>query len=145
MHELFVASEKTLEDVKAISAARDEVQSTREVLDAVRTQADAMTEALDSIDIRQQQIEQAEQRLGRADALLREIRVSLESLAGQRALVDQVIAASGRLSVESREAEGLLALLREERALTQGVHDALTDLRREESETVQVDFPKKEA
>ena len=56
-----------------------------------------------------------------------------------------MIATSGRLSVEAREAEGLLDALREERELTQGIHDALKELRREESETVHVDFGKKEA
>ncbi len=145
VHELFAVTEKTLADVRAISAARDEVQSTAEVLESVRTKADAMTKALDDIDVRQQQIEQAEVRLDRADALLREIRSSLESMTSQRAVVDRVIATTGRLSVEAREAEGLLEALREERELTQGIHDALKDLRREESETVHVDFGKKEA
>jgi len=145
VQEVFASTEKTLSDVRAISAARDEVQSAAEVLEAVRAKADAMTEALDGIDVRQQQIEQAEVRLGRADALLREIRSSLESMTSQRAVVDRVIATSGRLSVEAREAEGLLEALREERELTQGIHEALKDLRREESETVHVDFGKKEA
>ena len=145
VHELFAVSEKTLHDVKAISGARDEVQSAKEVLDDVLTKAEAMTEALDNIDVRHQQIEQAEGRLERADALLREIRASLESLASQRAVVDQVIATSGRLSVEAREAEGLLEALVEERAMAQGIHGALKELRQEESETVQVDFGKKEA
>lgn len=63
----------------------------------------------------------------------------------KRAVVDRVIATSGRLSVEEREAEGLLEALREERELTQGIHDALKELRREESETVHVDFGKREA
>ena len=81
----------------------------------------------------------------RVDALLREIQAGLESLSSQSAVVDQVIATSGRLSVEAREAEGLLDALRKERELTQGIHDALKDLRREESETVHVDFGKKEA
>jgi len=145
VQEVFAASEKTLANVRAISGARDEVQSAAEVLEAVRAKADAMTEALDRIDGRQQQIEQAEVRLERADALLREIRSSLESMTSQRAVVDRVIATSGRLGVEAREAEGLLEALREERELTQGIHDALKDLRREESETVHVDFGKKEA
>ena len=131
--------------MRAISAARDEVLSAAETLEAVRAKSDSMAEALENIDLRHQQIEQAEGRLERADALLREIRTSLESLTSQRAVVDRVIATSGRLSVEAREAEGLLEALREEREMTQGIHDALRELRREESETVHVDFGKKEA
>ena len=145
VQELFVATERTLVDVRAISAARDEVQSAAEVLEEVRAKAEVMTEALDGIEVRQQQIAQSEVRLQRADALLREIRSSLESMTSQRAVVDRVLATSGRLSVEAREAEGLLRALREERELTQGIHDDLKELRREESETVNVDFGKKEA
>jgi Asp-tRNA(Asn)/Glu-tRNA(Gln) amidotransferase B subunit len=104
-----------------------------------------MTEALEHIEERQQQIAQSEVRLERADALLKEIRSTLESMTSQRAVVDRVLATSGRLSVEAREAEGLLKALREERELTQGIHDALKDLRREDAETVHVDFEKKEA
>ena len=140
VQELFAASEKTLEDVRAISAARDEVQSATEMLGSVRTKADAMSEALDDIDERQQQIEQAELRLGRADALLREIRAGLESLTSQRVVVDQVIATSGKLSFEAREAEGLINELREQRELTQGIHDALKELHKEDSDTIEVKF-----
>ena len=107
VQELFAATEKTLADVRAISAARDEVQSAAEVLEEVRAKAEVMTEALENIDVRQQQIAQSEVRLERADALLREIRSSLESMTSQRAVVDRVLATSGRLSVEAREAEGL--------------------------------------
>ena len=139
VQKVFAASEKKLKGVRAISAVRDEVLSAGETLDAVRAKSDSMAEALKTIDLRQQQIEQAEGRLERADALLREIRTSLESLTSQRAVVDRVIATSGRLSVEAREAEGLLEALRVERELTQGIHDALKELRRED------DFGKKEA
>jgi exonuclease SbcC len=107
VQELFATTERTLADVRAISAARDEVQSAAEVLEEVRAKAEVMTEALDGIEVRQQQIAQSEVRLERADALLREIRSSLESMTSQRAVVDRVLATSGRLSVEAREAEGL--------------------------------------
>ena len=101
---LFATSESTLEDVKAISVARDEVQGAREMLDLVRAKADTMEQALGSIDERQRQIEQAEMGLSRADSLLIEIRVGLESLASQKAVVDHVIATSGKLTFQAKEA-----------------------------------------
>jgi hypothetical protein len=64
----------------------------------------------------------------------------LESLASQRAVVEQVISASGKLSFEAREAEGLIEALRQERELTQGIHDALKDLHQEDSDPIQVKF-----
>ena len=126
---LFATSESTLEDVKAISAARDEVQGAREMLDLVRAKADTMEQALGSIDERQRQIEQAEVGLARADALLIEIRVGLESLASQKAVVDHVITTSGKLTFQAKEAERLIEVLQEERELAQGVHDAVKELR----------------
>ena len=110
------------------------------MLESVQAKADAMTEALDDIDGRQQQIEQAEVRLSQADALLREIRAGLESLTSQRTVVDHVIATAGKLSFEAREAEGLINALREERELTQGIHDALKRLRDEDSDTLHIKF-----
>ena len=140
VEKMFVASEKTLEDVRAISAARDEVQSAAQVLESVRAKADVMTKALEDIDVRQEQIQTAEVRLERAEGLLREIRSGLESLTSQRAVVEQVIATSGKLSFEAREAEGLIDALRQERELTQGIHDALKELRQEDSDPIQVKF-----
>ena len=89
---------------------------------------------------RQAQIEKAEVRLGRADVLLREIRAGLESLTSQRAVVDRVIATSGKLSFEAREAEALINALREERELTQGIHDELKELRKDDSDTGHIKF-----
>ena len=93
-----------------------------------------MTQVLSNIDERQLQIQQAEERLSRADALLMEIRVGLESLASQKAVIDHVIATSGKLTFEAKEAEGLIEALREERELTQGVHDAVKKLRETDTE-----------
>lgn len=145
MERLFAVSEKTLEDVQTISAARDQVQAVTELLETVKAKADAMDESLDSIDVRHQQIDQAEVRLGRADALLIEIRSGLEALTSQRAAVDSVMSTSGQLNVDVREAAGLIRTLREERELMQGIHDAVKKLREEDSDTVELDFGKKKA
>ena len=131
---LFARAERTLEDVRAISAATDEVQTASENLEVVRAKAEEMTEVLASIDERQRQIENAEGRLARADGLLMDIRAGLESLRSQKAVVDQVIVTSGQLTYEAKEAERLLVALRQERDLTQGIHDALKEMRDEDSD-----------
>ena len=134
VQDLFARAESTLEDVRAISAATDEVQTASENLEVVRAKADEMTEVLASIDERQRQIENAEGRLARADGLLMDIRAGLESLRSQKAVVDQVIVTSGQLTYEAKEAERLLIALRQERDLTQGIHDALKEMRDEDSD-----------
>lgn len=134
VQDLFARAEHTLDDVRAISSATDEVKSASENLDVVRAKTEEMTEVLATIDERQRQVEDAEGRLARADGLLMDIRAGLESLRSQKAVVDQVIATSGQLTYEAKEAERLLVTLRQERDLTQGIHDALKEMRDEDSE-----------
>ena len=134
VQELFGQAERTLDDVRAISEASGEAEEARASLQVVRTKAEEMSTALATIDARRQQIDDAEGRLARADGLLMDIRAGLETLTSQRAVVDQVIATSGQLAYEAREAERLLAALRQEREITQGVHDALAAMRSEDAE-----------
>ena len=135
VQDLFTRAESTLKDVRAISAASDEVQTASENLVVLRAKAEEMTEVLETIDQRQEQIEAAEARLARADGLLMDIRAGLESLRSQKAVVDQVISTSGQLTYEAKEAERLLIQLRQERDLTQGIRDALQEMRDEDSDT----------
>ncbi|MCK5652527.1 MAG: hypothetical protein KAJ42_14160, partial [Gemmatimonadetes bacterium] len=133
VQDLFAQAERTLDEVRAISSASDEVQAASENLEVVRAKTEEMTEVLASIDKRQQQVEDAEGRLARADSLLMDIRAGLESLRSQKAVVDQVIATSGQLTYEAKEAERLLVALRQERDLTQGIHEALKEMREDDS------------
>ena len=57
----------------------------------------------------------------------------LETLGSQKAVVDQVIEQSGQLAFEVKEAEALLDALRREREMTQRIHDAVKELRDDDS------------
>ena len=62
-----------------------------------------------------------------------DIRAGLESLRSQKAVVDQVIKTSGQLTQEAKEAERLLIALRQERDLTQGIYEAVKEMRDDDS------------
>jgi predicted nuclease with TOPRIM domain len=81
----------------------------------------------------QRQIETAETRLTQAQALLMDIRAGLQTLGSQKAVVDHVIEQSGQLAFEVKEAEALLEALRREREMTQRIHDAVKELRDDDS------------
>jgi hypothetical protein len=67
--------------------------------------------------------------MARLDTLLADVRGTLEGLHGQKVLVDHVVEKSGQLSFQVKEAEALLAALREERDLAARIHEGLVELR----------------
>ncbi len=134
LKELFETAEQALESVRATAAARDEVREAHETLNVVREKADEMTRVLTDIDKRQSQIEEAEKRLARAEALLMDIRGGIDTLRGQKVVVDHVIETTGKLNYQAKEAEGLIATLRQEREITQRIQEALKEMRDEEAQ-----------
>ena len=76
-------------------------------------------------------MEQAEERLGRVEALLADVQSSFEALHGQKALLDQVTEQAGSLEFHAKQAEALIATLREEREITDRVRAAVAQLRQD--------------
>ncbi|MSR06575.1 MAG: hypothetical protein EXR93_05860 [Gemmatimonadetes bacterium] len=131
---IFELVEHTMEDVRAISAARQDVHSARTALDEVLQRAAAVDERAAGIDRRSREIDLAEQRIARLDALLVDVRASLEALQSQKVGVDHVLEKASQLTFVVKEAEALITTLREERDMTSKVHDGLMQLRAEERE-----------
>src|SRR5207249_1654132 len=123
-----------MEDVRAISAARQEVHSSRVTLDELLERAAKVDQMAAGIDRRQREIELAEQRIARLDTLLVDVRASLEALQTQKATIDHVLDKASQLTFLAKEAEALITTLREERDLTSKVHDSLKALQEEEKE-----------
>ena len=128
-------TEQAMEDVRGISAARAEVRDTHDLLkSALERLADA-ERVVDQFDKRKHQIEQAESRLARTDALVINLQSSLETLEGQRALVDRVLEQAGALEFQSKQAEALITTLRQERDLASRMTMAAEEVR-DQPETV---------
>ena len=77
--------------VRAIAGAKDQVTQTRAMLENVLELVGNARDAATGLDQRKRQIEQAEDRLARVEALLADTESSLQSLHGQKAFLDQVI------------------------------------------------------
>jgi chromosome segregation ATPase len=84
MQRLFEVAERTVEDVRSVAAAREDVAETRATLETVMNLVGHAHDAANGLDHRQRQVEAAELRLGRVEALLADIQTSLESLHGQK-------------------------------------------------------------
>jgi DNA repair exonuclease SbcCD ATPase subunit len=127
---MFDMAERTVRDVRGIATAQKEIEASRASLDAVLARIKDADSAMSSLDDRKRQIEQAEDRLARAEALLIGIQSSLETLQGQKALVDHVVEKAGSLTFQTKHAEALIDRLREEREITSRVRSAVEELRR---------------
>jgi DNA repair exonuclease SbcCD ATPase subunit len=127
MHRLFEVSEKTVDDVRAIAAAKEEVTQTRATLENVLGLVTHVHDAANDLSHRQRQVDQAEERLGRVEALLADIQSSLEALQGQKALMDQVVEQASALAFHTKQAEVLIATLRDERATSERMRAAVAE------------------
>ena len=129
MHRLFEVSEKTVDDVRSIAAAKEEVTQTRATLENVLGLVTHVHDAANDLSHRKRQVDQAEERLGRVEALLADIQKGLEALKGQKALMDQVTEQAGSLAFHTKQAEVLIATLREERETGEKVRAAVAEVR----------------
>jgi hypothetical protein len=128
---LFETAAAAVEDVRAVSAAQRDVQAARSAFEAVLTRAKDAEELGARIEGRLATLTEAEGRMARLDTLLADVRGTLEGLHGQKVLVDHMVEKSGQLGFQVKEAEALLAALREERDLAARIHEGLVELRTE--------------
>jgi chromosome segregation ATPase len=129
MHRLFEVSEKTVDHVRAIAAAREEVTQTRGMLEQVLGLITHVHQAASELSHRKRQVDQAEERVGRIEALLADMQSSLEGLQAQKALLDHVVEQAGSLAFHTKQAEVLIATLRMERETGEKMRAAIAEAR----------------
>ena len=76
------------------------------------------------------------ERLARAEGLLEDVRSALESIQGQKAIIDQAGEKAGSLRVLIKQSEAMIEGLREERDVSTNVREAISIVR-DESEPVE--------
>jgi hypothetical protein len=133
VREVYALAERTLGEVRTITEARREVEATARLLAETREQLGDTGTALQDLERRKAQVEKAEHRLARAEALALDLRASLESLHAQRAVMDGALEKAAGLGNQMRQAETVLESLREERAIADRVRAAVTALREEDA------------
>jgi chromosome segregation ATPase len=124
-------ADRTAEDVRSIAAARRDVEETRALLDSTQDALTSATESMRGFEGRQQQVEQLERRLARADALASTVRSTVEVIAAQRSVVDQAMERSAALGLQVKQAEALSEGLRAQCHLATQLRSAVEQLRLE--------------
>jgi len=128
IRQLLKMAEQTVADVRSINGAKQEIGVMRVELDATIERLNAADEAAVSLEDRRRQIEHAEQKLSRAEALMLEIQSAMETLNGQKALMDHVIEKTGVMAFQLKHAEAVIDALKEERELTGKVRAAVDEV-----------------
>ena len=124
-------AERTAADVRTIAAARRDVEETRALLGSTQDALASATETMRGFEGRQQQVEQLERRLARADALSATVRSTVEVIAAQRSVVDQAMDQSAALALQVKQAEALSDGLRSQCQLATQLRSAVEQLRAE--------------
>ena len=125
--QMFELAERTADDLSAAVAAQREIRESRAVLEDLLERLHAADEASAALDLHREEIDKAEARLARAQALLFDIQSSLETLNNQKAMLDHVIEQAGALTFQIQQAEVLIDRLRKERDITNAVRTSLED------------------
>jgi DNA repair exonuclease SbcCD ATPase subunit len=110
---LFAVAEEAAAQARIAVDARAEIVAGRTMLDDVLEQLREIRVEASGLDARRERLADEDARLARAEALVLDLRGSLETLAAQREFLDQVVATAGALRFQSRQAEALVEALRE--------------------------------
>ena len=122
---VFDVAERSAQDMKAISAARRDVEGARALLDDMQDRLKNTTSAMEDFAERKKQIERLEKRVAHTDAFARDVRSTVELIAAQRSVIDQVLERTGTLVKQMKQAEGLIESLRSECMLATSLHGTI--------------------
>ena len=105
------------------------------MLQATQDQFKTTEETLKGFESRKRQLERAEQRLARAEALALGIRATVETLIAQKTVVDHAMESAGALRFQMKQAEALIGALRRERDLACDLKTAVSALAEEDEDS----------
>lgn len=129
LERMFAMAEKTAAEIREITAARSDVEQSRTMLQEVMDRLLEVQDVSSKLDERTRQMSKAEERLARADALLADMRSSVEILQGQKVLIDQAVEKTRSLRSMLKQADSAIQGLKEERDVTSSVRSAIAFVR----------------
>jgi DNA repair ATPase RecN len=129
---LYEKIERVQIDARAVTEAQPQIATTRAALDDILARLDDSDGVMKTLVERRRQLDRAEERLAHADTLLTDLRGAMEILLSQKAQVDYFLEQANTLSLEAKQAESLLATLREERRVADRIRGALSELKRQD-------------
>jgi len=108
-------AKETTDAVRVITESHDEISDGRLLVDDVLGEIRRVKDESVRLESRRKDLIGIEQQIARAEALMIDIRASIDTLHGQKAFFEQVMETAGSLRFQSKQAEALIASLREAR------------------------------
>ena len=115
---MFDVAEQTASQVRDAVSASAQMQGGQEAIDSVLVKLREVRDQADQLDVRREKFQGVDEQLARMDALMIDVRSSMDTLQKERGFMDQVIETTGSLRFQAKHAEALIDTLREERELT---------------------------
>ena len=122
-------SAKSLEDLQYVSDHREQVAALRRQVDELLATAGGAQRAIDAIDARRRDIEEVQSKTTLITNLLEDVRVNLETVGEQKAVVDHIIDRLAKLEFVTVEAQNTLRMLSQERELAERIEQSIKQLR----------------
>jgi chromosome segregation ATPase len=109
---LQIANE-TADQVRVIVESHDDIVEGRRLVDDVLSEIGAVMKASERLDARHREVEAIDDQVARAEAVIIDVRNTLESLHEQKGFLEQAMETAGSLRFQSKRAEALIETLRE--------------------------------
>ncbi len=106
-------AKETADQVRVIVESHDEIAEGRRLVDDVLSEIRAVMAASERLDARSREVEAIDDQVARAEAVIIDVRTTLESLHEQKAFLEQAMETAGSLRFQSKRAEALIESLRE--------------------------------
>jgi chromosome segregation ATPase len=106
-------AKETADQVRVIIESHDEIAEGRRLVDDVLSEIRAVMTASERLDTRRREVEAIDDQVARAEAVIIDVRTTLESLHEQKAFLEQAMETAGSLRFQSKRAEALIERLRE--------------------------------
>ena len=113
IHRMFEIAQETTDNVRAIAGAREELSDSRGTLEGIVAEISAVRQEAARLDARRRDIAEIDQQIARAEALMIDVGSTITTLHGQKAFLDQVIETAGSLRFQAKQAEALIAAMRD--------------------------------
>ncbi len=115
LQRMLEAAKETTDAVRVITESHDEISDARRMIDVVLMEIQAVKDESARLDSRRKDLSEIDRQIARAEALLIDIGRSLETLHGQKGFLEDVMDTAGSLRFQSKQAEALIATLRDAR------------------------------
>ena len=113
LQRVFDVADATVSQVRGVVELQQQIDQRQQALDPVLEKLSQLDRQGEALELRQQQFDEAEQRLARLDALLIDLQSTFQTVLDEKEFLERVVETAGNLALQTMQAEAAIATLRE--------------------------------